>query len=90
MMHTWVYELAIVWHIGLVALLVGFALRTRRLVDRVVALDTLALVFVAALAIVALRRHSAHYLDVALVLALLGFAQTVATARLLERREDLR
>jgi multisubunit Na+/H+ antiporter MnhF subunit len=89
-MHTWVYQLAILWHIGLVAVLVGSALRTPRLVDRLVALDSLALVFVAALALIALHRHSPHDLDIALVLALLGFAQTVATARVLERRKDLR
>lgn len=90
MMHAWVFVVVVGWHVVLAAVLVGFSLRTRRLVDRIVALDAFALVVVAVLVVLAVARRAAHDLDVALVLAMLGFAQTVATARVLQRRKDLR
>ena len=84
-MHAVVYQVVVMWHIGLIAVLTVHALRARSTVVRAIALDTLALVFVATLAVVGIRRGEAGYLDVALALALLGFAQTVGTARFVER-----
>lgn len=39
--------------------------------------------------ILAISHHQPGFLDIALVLAMLGFVQTVAAARLIERRRDL-
>lgn len=80
-MHEAVFHVVLAWQVGLVAVLAVRGARARTLVGRAIALDVLALVFVAALAVVAVRRRQADYLDVALVLALLGFTQTIVTAR---------
>ncbi|HEY8432493.1 MAG TPA: monovalent cation/H+ antiporter complex subunit F [Sandaracinaceae bacterium] len=78
------------WHALLALALAVRAAYARALVTRAIALDTLALVVVTSLALVAVERGRADYLDVALVLALLGFAQTIATARFVPggARED--
>lgn len=89
-MHDWAFHIAFLGQIALVAVLAVHASRARAMIDRAVALDTLPLVFVAALALVAVRRREPAYLDIALVLALVGFAATVATTRFLSSREDLR
>jgi len=54
--------------------------------NRVVALDYLAYLAVAAIALLAIYFDNATYLDVAIVLALLGFLAVVAFARYVERR----
>ena len=64
--------------------------------DRVVALDTMTVLIVAFCGLFALDSGSTAFLDVAVVLALIGFLATVALARFIERRvqraeaEDLR
>jgi multisubunit Na+/H+ antiporter MnhF subunit len=88
-MHDVVFLIVIVWNTVLVAVLAVYALRAPTIVIRALALDTLALVFVAALAVVAVHRDRAGYLDIALMIAMLGFAQTVATARIIEQRREL-
>lgn len=85
-MLDWVLDLAIIWHAGLILLLLIHAVRAGKLADRIVAFDALSVVFVAALSVLAVRRQEACYLDIALVVATLGFVQTVALARLAERR----
>lgn len=80
-MHDAVFQLVMAWQLVLVAVLALRGARARSLVGRAIALDTLALVFVSALALLATERARAGYLDVALVIAMLGFAQTIATAR---------
>jgi len=87
--HDVVFIIAMLWLMGLVALLIGFAARARRLAHQMVALDAIALVFIAALALVAIAQREPGYLDVALVLALLGFVQTVGIGRLVQGRRDL-
>lgn len=82
-MHDTVFHLVLAWQVGLVAVLAVRGARSNTLFGRAIALDTLALVFVAALALVAVHRGQADYLDVALVLAMLSFAQTIVTARYL-------
>ena len=42
------------------------------------------------LAILAIGRAEVGYLDVAIAVALLGFVQTIAIARMAERRKELR
>lgn len=54
--------------------------------DRVAALDTLDLVISLALAMYSLYTGRGIYLDIALVVALLGFISTVFVGRYIERR----
>lgn len=54
--------------------------------DRVVALDTMTVLIVAFCGLFALDSGSRAFLDVAVVLALIGFLATVALARFIERR----
>lgn len=53
--------------------------------DRVVALDMMTVAIVAFCGLAAIRYETAAFLDVALVLALVGFLATVALARFAER-----
>lgn len=85
-MHAAVFHVLVSWLVALVAVLGVWALRRERVVERTLALDTLALVFVALLGLLAVHDREEGYLDIALVIAMLGFVQTVATARLLARR----
>jgi multicomponent Na+:H+ antiporter subunit F len=56
------------------------------LADRVVALDMMTIVIVAFCGLYAVFSGQAAFLDVAIVLALVGFLATVALARYAERR----
>lgn len=56
------------------------------LADRIVALDGLIVSIVAAIVLVSIRRDTDWYLDVALVVAFVGFVGTAAGARFIERR----
>ena len=53
--------------------------------DRVVALDMMTVAIVAFCGLAAIRSNTPAFLDVALVLALVGFLATVALARFAER-----
>jgi multicomponent Na+:H+ antiporter subunit F len=86
-MHDSVLYPLLSWLLVLIATLALRAARARNVVDRLLMLDTLALIFIAALSLLAIARRSTGYLDVALMLALLSFAQTVASARYAERRK---
>ncbi|MGI9436664.1 MAG: monovalent cation/H+ antiporter complex subunit F [Geminicoccaceae bacterium] len=72
--------------------LIGFVAGCARLVlgpslaDRVVSLDLIMVLQVAIAALLALTTGKAAYLDLGLVLALVGFLATVAFARYAERR----
>ncbi len=63
-------------------------LRGPYLVDRVVALDFLSFVAVAFICLMAILFRQDKYLDVAIILALLGFLATVAFAHYTERRKE--
>lgn len=56
------------------------------LADRIVGLDSMLVVLVAAVAVLTARTESPLYVDLALVTALLGFIGTVTVARFIERR----
>jgi multicomponent Na+:H+ antiporter subunit F len=56
------------------------------LADRVVALDGLVVTIVATIVVDAVRRRSAVFLDVAVVVAFVGFVGTAAAARFIEQR----
>lgn len=80
-MHTAVFYLAVAWAVlllGAAALLIA---RQRSLLTRVLALDTMTLLVVALLTLIAHYTRAAYYLDAALVLALLSFGSTLAAAR---------
>lgn len=71
--------------------LAGFCFMVRvvigpSLADRIVALDGLVITAVAAIVINSLWRDTDLYLDVALVVAFIGFVGTTAGARFIERR----
>jgi multisubunit Na+/H+ antiporter MnhF subunit len=78
--------------IGLFMIMAGIVLGFLRLVlgptnaDRIVALDMMTVSIVAFCALFAIRSDSAAFLDVAVVLALVGFLATVALARFAERQ----
>lgn len=56
------------------------------LADRVVALDGLVVSIVALVLVESIRTRTAWFLDVAVVVAFVGFLGTVAGARFIERR----
>ncbi|HEX5946342.1 MAG TPA: monovalent cation/H+ antiporter complex subunit F [Acidimicrobiales bacterium] len=56
------------------------------LADRIVALDGLVVTIVAAIVLHSIRRDVEWFLDVALVVAFIGFVGTTAGARFIERR----
>lgn len=56
--------------------------------DRVVALDTMTVLIVAFCGLFVFESGSSAFLDVAVVLALIGFLATVALARFVERKAD--
>lgn len=80
-MHDWVFYLAVSWVTVLIGALAWHAARVRRLVDRALAIDLLSLLLLAQVVLLAVQRQRAGYLDLGLILALLSFAQTMATAR---------
>jgi multicomponent Na+:H+ antiporter subunit F len=77
---------------GFVMVMVSVALGFFRLIkgpslaDRVVALDLMTVLIVAFCGLYALRSGERAFLDVAIVLALIGFLATVAFARFIERK----
>jgi multicomponent Na+:H+ antiporter subunit F len=71
----------------MLAVLLGIARLAKgpTLIDRVVALDMMTVIIVAFCGLYALSADEAAFLDVAIVLALVGFLATVALARFAER-----
>ena len=80
--------------IALAMILLGLAVAFIRLAigpslaDRVVALDMMTISIIAFCGVYAMAVDDASFLDVAIVLALVGFLATVALARYAERRFD--
>ncbi len=83
-------EFAVGFGFVMVFVTVGLAVwrlaRGPGLPDRVVALDMMTVAIVAFCGLAAVRSGDAAFLDVALVLALVGFLATVALARFAERQ----
>ena len=79
--------------ISFVLVMLGVAAAFIRLIkgpslpDRVVALDMMTVLIVAFCGLFAMLSEDAAFLDVAIVLALVGFLATVALARFVERRQ---
>ncbi|HLL10552.1 MAG TPA: K+/H+ antiporter subunit F [Rubrivivax sp.] len=72
--------------VGLALLLcVWRLLRGPEVIDRVLALDTMYINVVALVVLIGIRLASAMFFEAALLIALLGFASTVALSRYLSR-----
>jgi multisubunit Na+/H+ antiporter MnhF subunit len=82
-MHLGVFYLALAWSAGLIAVMMLLVLCSRSVIARLLALDTLTLLLVALLVVVARHETLTFYLDVALALALVSFIGTLAAARYL-------
>lgn len=80
---TAVLSVALVWVTFLLVAGGLVLIRARDVVQRVVALDLIAVVIVALLALLSYLSDVSYYLDAAVALALLSFVATVATARYL-------
>jgi len=78
--------------IGYVGLVVAAAAAVRRLVigptlaDRVIALDLLLVALMTAIVIDAADRRSTTWLNLLVVIAIIGFTATVAVSRFMERQ----
>lgn len=82
-MPTFVLIPALIW-VTLLLVAGGLALiRARDVVQQVIALDLLAVVVIALLAMLSYLRAQPYYFDAAVALALLSFVATIATARYL-------
>ena len=86
-MHDWIFGALLVWHAALLLLLLVQAARADDLVSRLIGFDAASVVLMSALIVIAIERRHAVYLDIALVLAMVVFVQTVAAGRLLEARD---
>lgn len=81
-------------NISFVLVMLGVAFAFVRLIigptlpDRVVALDMMTVLIVSFCGLSALRAEDTAFVDVAIVLALVGFLATVALARYVERRNS--
>ena len=84
-MHTLMFYVAIVWLLGLLALVVIRAMSQRDTLHTVLLVDTSTLIVVALLIVQTLHEGTSWYLDPALVVALLSFVETVVVARFLHR-----
>jgi multicomponent Na+:H+ antiporter subunit F len=80
-MHIAVFYAAFVWMTGLLLFCVAVVIRSRSGMTRILALDTLALVMIAVLVLLAASRDESYFLDAAFLLALLTFNSTTAAGR---------
>ena len=62
-------------------------LKGPRIADRVIALDLMVIIGIGAIAVYSVLTNQPTFLDIAMVVALIGFLSTVAFAYYLEKRE---
>lgn len=86
-MHTIVFYLIVLWTAVLFGITVILIIRSHSTMVRILMLDTLNLLLITLLALFADANRSAHYLDAALLLALLAFVATLAAARYQSERK---
>jgi multicomponent Na+:H+ antiporter subunit F len=79
--HETVFLVAALWLTVLVIACAVLVFRARSPASRILALDTLVLMLVGLLALWSDAEGVSYFLDAALVLAVLGFAATLAAAR---------
>ncbi len=80
-MHPFIFYLAVTWIAALLAVNAYLVIWARSTAVRILAADTLMLVLIALLVLVAHANRSAYYLDAALALALLSFVAVLAAGR---------
>jgi multisubunit Na+/H+ antiporter MnhF subunit len=80
-MHEIVYDIAMVWMVGLLCLCIVQVVRERSTLARILALDTLTLVLIALMVLYSTTTGKGYYIDAAILLALLSFVSTVGAAR---------
>ncbi|HUF55780.1 MAG TPA: MrpF/PhaF family protein [Thermohalobaculum sp.] len=86
-MHDLIFGALLLWHAALLLLLLVRAARADDLLTRLIGFDAASVVLMSGLIVIAVERREAVYLDIALVLAMLVFVQTVAAGRFLEKRD---
>lgn len=83
---------SVIQNSALVVLLIALMFAFVRLVigpslaDRVVALDSMSIIFVAVIVVYSIQQNQPIFLDAAILLAIIAFLGTVAFARYLEKR----
>ena len=87
---NWSADIAIVLLLAALLLVIVRLARGPTLGDRILALDTLALLAVALIGAFTVRTGLGLYLDIAIAVALVGFLSTVALARYLLGRASKR
>ena len=78
---TFVLYLALLVHIGLLAVVLWRVWRGENVIDRLMGADLLGTLTLAVLVLLALIEHDSIYIDVALGLAALGFIGIIALAK---------
>jgi multisubunit Na+/H+ antiporter MnhF subunit len=78
---TYVLYLALLVHIGLLAVTLWRVWQGENVIDRLMSLDLLSTLILAVLVLLALIRRDSIYIDVAMGLAALGFIGTIALAK---------
>ena len=80
-MHELVFYVAMTWMTVLLAVGVVAVIKISSTAGRILALDMLTLILAALLVLYGVAERTPHYLDAALILSLLAFVGTLATAR---------
>jgi multisubunit Na+/H+ antiporter MnhF subunit len=80
-LHEVVFYVAVAWMTVLLAVGVVATIKLPLTGGRILALDMLTLILTALLVLYGTAERTSHYLDVALVLALLAFISTLGAAR---------
>jgi multicomponent Na+:H+ antiporter subunit F len=78
--HETVFLVAALWLVLLVIACAALVLRARSTASRIMALDTLVLILIGLLVLWSDAEGVSHYMDAALLLAVLGFVATLAAA----------
>lgn len=81
MAHETLFWIAIVWITVLLGVCLVLVITGPSVLVRVLAFDVASLMVVATLVLIAQERRSPHWMDAALILALLSFVGTIAAAR---------
>jgi multisubunit Na+/H+ antiporter MnhF subunit len=76
-----VLYVALIVHIGLVAIALWRVWRGENVIDRLIGFDLTGILTLATLVLISLIRQNSIYIDVALGLAALGFISTIALAK---------
>lgn len=80
-MHDTLFTVAAGWMTFVLVAGVVLVLRSRTTMTRILALDTVSLILVAVLVLFSVSEGTTHYLDAAMMLALLSFVATLAAAK---------